>query len=197
MGIVAINAKIYANMLSMFTYMIALAAANATQIIVGHSVGAHDYDFAYHRVLKTLRFGMIISISVAIVNWLISPFTLGLFTGDKAVIALGSSVMFIAIILEFGRTTNLVIINSMKAAGDVKFPTALAIFSMWLLSVGLGWLLGIYSGMGLTGIWIAMAADEIFRGVVVFIRWIKGGWRGKRVVLEDKISPTETAEATA
>lgn len=31
-------------MLSMFTYMIALAAANATQIIVGHSVGAHDYD---------------------------------------------------------------------------------------------------------------------------------------------------------
>lgn len=34
MGIVAINAKIYANMLSMFTYMIALAAANATQIIV-------------------------------------------------------------------------------------------------------------------------------------------------------------------
>ena len=152
MGIVAINAKIYANMLSMFTYMIALAAANATQIIVGHSVGAHDYDFAYRRVLKTLRFGMIISISVAIVNWLISPFTLGLFTGDKAVIALGSSVMFIAIILEFGRTTNLVIINSMKAAGDVKFPTALAIFSMWLLSVGLGWLLGIYFGMGLTGI---------------------------------------------
>ena len=57
MGIVAINAKIYANMLSMFTYMIALAAANATQIIVGHSVGAHDYDFAYRRVLKTLRFG--------------------------------------------------------------------------------------------------------------------------------------------
>ena len=197
MGIVAINAKIYANMLSMFTYMIALAAANATQIIVGHSVGAHDYDFAYRRVLKTLRFGMIISISVAIVNWLISPFTLGLFTGDKAVIALGSSVMFIAIILEFGRTTNLVIINSMKAAGDVKFPTALAIFSMWLLSVGLGWLLGIYFGMGLTGIWIAMAADEIFRGVVVFIRWIKGGWRGKRVVLEDKTSPTETAEVTA
>lgn len=84
--------------------------------------------FAYRRVLKTLRFGMIISISVAIVNWLISPFTLGLFTGDKAVITLGSSVMFIAIILEFGRTTNLVIINSMKAAGDVKFPTALAIF---------------------------------------------------------------------
>ena len=27
-----------------------------------------------------------------------------------------------------------------------------------------------------------MAMDEILRGIVVFFRWIKGGWRGKRVV---------------
>ena len=63
--------------------------------------------------------------------------------------------------------------------------------------VGLGWLLGIFFGMGLTGIWIAMAADEIFRGVVVLIRWIKGGWRGKRVVLEEKTNSNGTAKATA
>ena len=206
MGIVAINAKIYANMLSMFTYMIALAAANATQIIVGHSVGAHDYDFAYRRVLKTLRFGMIISISVAIVNWLISPAAFILLIITRFVVLPNSRIIAMNITDEPSAITALSPvkspsvngeINSMKAAGDVKFPTALAIFSMWLLSVGLGWLLGIHFGMGLTGIWIAMAADEIFRGVVVFIRWIKGGWRGKRVVLEDKTSPTETAEVTA
>ena len=68
---------------------------------------------------------------------------------------------------------------------------------MWILSVGLGWLLGIFFGMGLTGIWIAMAADEIFRGVVVLIRWIKGSWRGKRVVLEEKTNSNGTAKATA
>ena len=185
MGIVAINAKIYANMLSMFTYMIALAAASATQIIVGHSVGAGDYDFAYHRVLKTMRFGLIVSISVAIVNCLLSPYTFHLFTGDSEVVKLGTAVMFISIFLEFGRTTNIVIINSMKAAGDVKFPTALAIFSMWGISVFVGYILGIVCGLGLIGIWIGMALDEIFRAVVVFIRWRKGTWRGKRIVADE------------
>lgn len=182
MGIIAINTKIYANMLSMFTYMIALAAATATQIIVGHSVGAGNYDFAYRRVMKTLRFSLIISISVAVINWLAAPFTFSLFSSDANVAALGSTVMLIAVFLEFGRTTNIVIINNMKASGDVKFPTMLAIFSMWGLSVLIAYILGIVLGMGLAGVWIGMAADEIFRGIVVFIRWKKGTWRGKRVV---------------
>lgn len=182
MGIVAINTKIYATMLSMLTYMIAFSAAIATQIIVGHSVGAGDYDFAYKKVLKTLRFGLIVSISIAVLNWLAAPFTFSLFSDDPKVAELGATVMLIAVFLEFGRTTNIVIINSMKAAGDVKFPTMIAIFSMWGLSVLIAYLLGVVLGMGLVGVWIGMAADEIFRGIVVFIRWIKGSWRGKRVV---------------
>lgn len=186
MGIVAINTKIYANMLSMFTYMIAFSAATATQIIVGHNVGAGEYDTAYSRVLKTLRFGLIVSISIAIINWLVSPITFSFFTDNPDVISLGYTVLFIAIFLEFGRTTNIVIINSMKAAGDVKFPTVLAIFSMWFLSVLVAYILGIVFGLGLAGVWIGMAADEIFRGVIVFIRWIKGSWRGKCVVSSDK-----------
>lgn len=185
MGIIAIDTRIYANMLSMFTYMIAFAAAVATQILVGHSVGGGDYDFAYKRVLKTLRLGLIVSMSIAVVNWLVSPITFHIFTGNDEVIKLGSTVMFIAVILELGRTTNIIIINSMKAAGDVKFPTALAIFSMWILSVLLSYILGIVLGMGLVGVWIGMAVDEIFRGIIVLIRWIKGSWRGKRVISEE------------
>ena len=184
MGIVAINTKIYANMLATFSYMIAYSAAVATQIIVGHSVGAGKYDFAYKRVLKTLRLGLIVSISVAIVNWLLSPYTFGFFTKDVNVAELGASVMFVSIFLEIGRTTNLVVIMSMKAAGDVKFPTFLAIFSMWVLSVLIAYICGVVLGWGLIGIYIGMAADEIFRAIVVLIRWIKGTWRNKSVVTE-------------
>lgn len=185
MSIVAINTKIYASMLSMLTYLIAVASAIATQIKVGHSVGAGDYDYAYKRVLKTLRFGLIVSITVAVINWLAAPYTFSIFSGDPEVASLGSTVMFIAVILEFGRTTNIIVINSMKAAGDVKFPTMIAIVSMWGLSVLLAYVLGIILGWGLAGVWIGMAADEICRGIIVFIRWLKGSWRGKRVVSEE------------
>ena len=53
---------------------------------------------------------------------------------------------------------------------------------MWGISVFGGYILGIVMGFGLQGIWIAMALDEIVRGIVVLARWINGNWRGKRIV---------------
>lgn len=186
MGIAAINAKIYANMLSMFNYMLAFSAATGTQILVGHSIGAGDDSFAYNRVMKTLRITLPISISVATLNWIIAPLTFSIFSKDPNVISLGQTVMLVSVLLELGRTTNIVIINSMKAAGDVKFPTILAIFSMWGISVLFAYVLGVLLGMGLLGVWIGMAADEILRGIIVYIRWKKGSWKGKGVIIKDE-----------
>ena len=189
LGIVAINTKIYANILSNFAYLYSISVAMATTIIVGHAVGAGDYDFAYKRVRKTMRSAMIVAFCIALLNFLISPVTFGLFTSgaenapiSASIISLGRRIMFIGIFLEFGRTSNLVIINSLKASGDVRFPTYLGIVCMWSCSVVGGFILGIVCGLGLTGIWIALAADEIIRGIVVAIRWKRGTWRGKSVV---------------
>lgn len=195
MGVVAITTRIYANILCNFAYMYSIAMAMATQILVGHRVGAGDYDYAYRRVMKTMKTAIVVSILIATVNYLISPYTFPLFASDgspesAAIIALGSQVMLVAIFLEIGRCSNLVIINSMKAAGDVKFPTMLGIVSMWGVSVLLSFVLGIVLGWGLVGVWIAMACDEIVRGAVVFIRWNRGTWRGKSVV---KAEETEEA----
>ena len=168
----------------------------ATTSIVGHAVGAGNYDFAYKRVNKTMRGALVVSVCIACVNYLISPVTFGLFTNNPdtvnmqaQIVELGRQVMFIAIFLEMGRTSNLVIINSLKASGDVKFPTYLGIVSMWGCSVVCGYILGIVCGLGLKGIWIALAADEIIRGVVVAIRWRRGTWRGKSVVEHDESEP--------
>ncbi|MBQ3584196.1 MAG: MATE family efflux transporter [Lachnospiraceae bacterium] len=179
---VAIDTKIYANILSNFAYLFSISAAMATSIVVGHSVGANEYDYAYKKVLSTLARSMLVSIAIAIVSFCISPVTFGILTNNQEIIDLGRKIMFICIFLEIGRTANLVIINSMRAAGDVKFPTFLGMASMWGISVLFGYILGIYFDLGLVGIWIAMAMDEIVRGIVVFIRWLRGTWRGKRIV---------------
>ena len=177
--------KTFATMVSNFGYMYSVAAAVATSIIVGHAVGAKEYDFAYSRVMKSLRKALLISVTIATVSWIISPFTMGLFTKNPEIIKLSGKILFICIFLEIGRTANLVIINSMRAAGDVKFPTYLGMASMWGVAVLFGYIFGIVFNMGLIGIWIAMAMDELLRGIVVYIRWKKGGWRDKRVIEED------------
>lgn len=184
MGNAVINTRTYCNMICMLAYIMTVSLGIGTQIVVGHSVGAKDYNYAYIRVRKILRVAMAISMTLAVVNFFISDFTLDLFTSNPDVIQLGKKIMFIAIFLEIGRTVNLVVISSMKAAGDVKFPTAIGIISMWSLAVGMAYVLGIWCNLGLVGVWIALALDEIFRGIVVYIRWLKGTWKN-RCVVED------------
>lgn len=182
MGLAAINTKIYCGTLTNFSYLYSVSVAMATQIIVGHAVGAEEYELAYKRVVKSMIPAVIVSVGIAITNYLLSPYTLAIFTDNAESLTLGHRIMFIAIFLEIGRTCNLVVINSMRAAGDVKFPTMLGICSMWGVSVLFTFLLGIVFDFGLYGVWAAMAADEIIRGIIVTVRWKKGSWRGKRIV---------------
>ena len=125
---------------------------------------------------------MVVSIAIAVANYLISPWTLRFFSENEQIVAIGREVLFVAIFLELGRCVNLVVIRSMRAAGDVVFPTVLGIVSMWGISVVGAYVFGIAMKRGLCGIWIGMAADEIFRAVVVLVRWKIGTWRGKSVV---------------
>lgn len=180
-GAQAVTAKIFCNILCGFSIIYSNSVAGATAIITGHAVGGEDYDFAYKRVIKSLAGAVAVSFAVACANWLLSPFTLRLFTDNAEIIRLCTKIMFIIVCLELGRTVNLVIIQSMRAAGDVVFPTVLGICSMWGISVVFAWILGIVLKFRLQGVWWAMAADEIFRAVIVFIRWQNGSWRGKNV----------------
>ncbi|TXD65419.1 MATE family efflux transporter, partial [Mitsuaria sp. TWR114] len=84
--------------------------------------------------------------------------------------------MWITVILEPGRTFNLVVINALRAAGDAKYPVMVGAGSMLLVLAGGSWLLGEVLGLGLVGLWIAYAADEWIRGLLMWRRWARLGW---------------------
>ena len=49
----------------------------------------------------------------------------------------------------------------------------------WSVAVGIGYLLGIYFGLGLIGMWCAFAIDENIRGVIFVKRWNSFKWAKK------------------
>lgn len=53
---------------------------------------------------------------------------------------------------------------SLRAAGDVKFPMLISVFSMWVFRFGGAYLLAELLGMGAVGTWISMSVmDWSFR----------------------------------
>ena len=41
-------------------------------------------------------------------------------------------------------------------------------------------------GLGTIGVWIAMALDEIFRAVIMLIRWRGSRWMNKRIATQEQ-----------
>lgn len=95
---------------------------------------------------------------------------------------MGTTLLFICIILEPGRTFNLIITQSLKASGDVRFSALMAIIFPFLLGIPLAYLLCLRFHMGLTGLWWTMAIDEWCRAILLAIRWKSRVWEKKILV---------------
>lgn len=72
---------------------------------------------------------------------------------------------------------NLVIISALKGAGDVAFPVRIGLFSMWGIGVFFAWFFGLHLGYGVLAAWLAVAADEWVRGLIMVQRWRSGRWQ--------------------
>jgi len=182
MGTMALTTKVYAQNLSSFIFLFSVSVAQGTQIIVGHLIGAKKNEDAYHIALRSLKISFVVSLSIAVLFAILSKYLFQIFTIDKAIIQLGSYLLMINIILEAGRTFNLVLISSLRAAGDVNFPVIMGIISMFGVSVTLTYILGIHYGLGIVGAWIGFALDEWFRGIFMFFRWKSRIWEKKVLV---------------
>ena len=101
---------------------------------------------------------------------------------NPEVVPLVQKVLAVGIVLEIGRTTNLVVIGSMKAAGDVLFPVLMGLLCMWGGGVTVGYTCGVALAWGIGGVFMGTAADECLRGIIMMIRWRRGKWKGKAIV---------------
>jgi len=182
LGTVTVTARMYSMIITWFTFLASLAIAQASSIVVGHLVGAGKEDQAYKLILRSLKKSLILSVTIAVLFAIFRNSLLGIFTDSKEIIMLAGTILIIDIFLEIGRTMNLVIIGGLRAAGDVHFPVIVGVISMWGVSTLGAYIFGLKLGWGLPGIWLAMALDELLRGIIMLLRWKFGGWRNKSIV---------------
>ncbi|WP_336776224.1 MATE family efflux transporter [Paenibacillus sp. MMO-58] len=194
-GITALNTHVYVMNVSNYFMALALAIGMGTEIIVGQMVGAGEMKEAYRRLMKSVRVSFLLTFAVVGMAAIFRHELIGLFTKDPEIIAAGASIFLLSIILEPGRTFNMVIINSLRAAGDARFPVLAGVISMWGVSVPLAYLLGVHFGIGLLGIWIAFTVDEWLRGVMMLLRWRSRVWEKKALVKPSSVVSDHGVEA--
>jgi len=176
LGAETLAARQYAMNISMFTYLFAIAIGMGTAIIVGRLVGANQKEEAYLRVRTSVKSALVFTLVMVLIVVVFRNQLIGMFTDDTEVLKIATTVLLLSILLETGRTMNIVIINSLRAAGDAKFPVLIGAFSMVIMSLPLGYLFVFHLNMGLPGIWLAIATDEWTRAIIMYFRWKGRAW---------------------
>lgn len=156
--------------------MFSLAISFAVEIMVGHMIGAGRLHAANRLVRRSLALGIALALIVSCAFALAGPWLMTQFTSDPAIVALGCTLLWWTVLVEPGRSFNLVVINALRAAGDARYPVVVGSVSMAVVLAGGSWFLGVYLGWGLVGVWIAYAADEWIRGLLMWRRWATLGW---------------------
>lgn len=177
LGATAIVTRIYSAQVTSFIVIFTSAICQGTQILVSRLVGARDEDGAYKQGWRSLGVAIIIVLTMATLCNIAGRWVLDFFTDDPEVIRIGRQLLLISYLLEVGRAMNMIIIASLRAAGDVRFPVYMGIIFMWGLSMPAAYLFGIALEFGLIGIYFGYVLDEWVRGLLMMYRWRSKRWK--------------------
>ena len=105
-----------------------------------------------------------------------SPFFAAQFTEttdvQMQVIAVLRMIAFFQPVIGFSN----IFAGALQGAGDTKFPMYATFFGTWVVYIGLGYLLGVVCKMGLMGIWIGYALNNLVRSILLYYRFRSETW---------------------
>ncbi len=178
----ALATRTYTVNIVMFVYLFAIAMAQGGAISIGHLIGQRKIRAAYLLGKYVMRLSILVSLILSCIWAELGHTIFSLLTDNEEIIRLGVMVMLIDIVVEIGRAVNIYATNALRSAGDVNYPFYVGLVVQWSVSVGLSYLLGIYWGWGLAGMWCAFLLDENIRAIIFVRRWNSLKWAKKGFV---------------
>lgn len=174
LGNVAISANTFAITIESLCYMPGYGIGDAATTLIGQSVGAGQYRLCRNFAKMTVGLGMFIMAVMGAVMYIFAPEMIAVMTPVEDIRHLTVEILRIEAFAEPMFAAAIVANCVFVGAGDTLRPALMNLLSMWCVRLTLAaWLVKDY---GLRGVWIAMAAELIFRGSIFLARLRWGKW---------------------
>ena len=180
LGTVAVAAHSLAITAESLCYMPGYGIGAAATAIIGQTIGADRRDLTKSFSRVSVYLGMAMMGLTGVIMYFAAPFVFSILTVSSEAAALGTRVLRIELISEPLYGASICCAGVFRGAGDTLRPSAMNLFSMWCVRIGLAMVL--VPRMGLPGFWSAMAAELCFRGTIFLIRLYRGRWMKKALV---------------
>lgn len=174
LGNIAIAAHSFAITAESLCYMPGYGIGDAATTLVGQTHGAGRIDLCKNFAYMTVGLGMLVMALMGVIMYVFAPEMIGVLSPVEAIRQLGTTCLRIEAFAEPFFAASIVTCCVCVGAGDTFKPAAINLGTMWLVRLTLAY--GLSKSYGLEGVWIAMATELTFRGVLFLIRLFRGSW---------------------
>jgi putative MATE family efflux protein len=179
MGAQELAARTYMNTMESFAFLVGWSLAMAVQIRIAYLFGSGRYKEAYYSCYRAMGIGIVLVTFNTGLMLLLREYILTYFTNDRWIIDMAVTLLWLNLILQPGKMLNMALGQSINAIGDSRFSMYVSLPSMWIIAVGLTYVLGLSMEWGLYGVYAGMILDEYTRGVIMWFRWRRHRKTGK------------------
>ena len=176
MGTTAIAAHHLTNQIESILYLPAYGIAYTATTLIGQSIGAGRGDMANKFAWLCTKLNTVMILAVCIPIFIFAAPIVTIFTPSQEVVELGKITLRLAAGFEIFFSTFVVISGVCSGAADVKTQLFVSTIGVWIVRLSLAYVLGVVLKGGLLGVWIAISADVIWRGVTMLIRLKSKKW---------------------
>lgn len=174
LGNIAIAAHSFAITAESLCYMPGYGIGDAATTLVGQTHGANRMDLCKNFANMTVGLGMAVMALMGVVMYVFAPEMIGLLSPVESIQELGTTCLRIEAFAEPFFAASIVTYSVCVGAGDTFKPAAINLSTMWFVRLTLAY--GLSKSYGLEGVWIAMAVELTFRGILFLVRLFRGSW---------------------
>lgn len=163
------------NILSL-SFMNGQAFGIAATTLIGQSLGEKDIEKAKAYADQTRHMGAVVAFFIAGIFFFLGKQLVWLFNPDPDIMKAGNTVLKIVAIIQPSQASFQILAGGLRGAGDTKWPALSILVGVLIIRPILAFILVNWANWGLIGAWIALAADQFIRSVLIYIRFRSGRW---------------------
>jgi putative MATE family efflux protein len=182
-GTAALAANAIAKSITPLSYIIGQSFALVIINIVGRCMGAGKPDEAtmYTKYILKLNYvlGFVINvICIALAVPIISLYNL---SPEASKLSAQIFITYCAgSIIAYPISTVLPL--ALRGAGDAKFCMITSGITMFTIRIAMAYVLGLYMNLGVFGVWLSMILEWFVKGMIFYVRFVKGKWKKIKVI---------------
>ncbi len=183
LGTISTAANAITNSAFSVFYSAGLAVSTLASTVVGQCAGSGDKALTRRYGEKMIWLGTVISILSILIFFPFIPLLMKLYHAPQETLTLIYRLLIIAIIpMPFFWSMSNIMPNILRSAGDSMFSSVVSLITMWIVRVGLGYVLSISLGLGVPGVWICMGIEWGVRTIVFYLRYRSEAWLRKKAI---------------